>query len=155
MVLRIGTSSLPQPSCPALNVLSLVSWWIVSLGVIGCSDDGPVGTEEPPSAMSKPELVGMWGSSGTGEGEFQNPAGVAIGPRGDVYVADFENHRIQKFDADGTFITSWGKHGNAAGEFEYARDIALDENGHVYVADLNNCRIQVFDANGCFLDMWG
>jgi fibro-slime domain-containing protein len=43
------------------------------------------------------DLMGGWGGEGTGEGEFQRPAGIAIGPDGSVYVADSHNHRIQKF----------------------------------------------------------
>ena len=33
---------------------------------------------------------------------------MTVDPAGNVYVGDLLNNRIQKFDADGNFITSWG-----------------------------------------------
>ena len=43
-----------------------------------------------------------WGKKGAGEGEFSNPHGLSLVPRGaDVVVADRENSRLQLFDAPG------------------------------------------------------
>jgi tripartite motif-containing protein 71 len=49
-----------------------------------------------------------WGSCGSGNGEFMWPKGVAVDASGNVYVADSENHRIQKFDSSGNFLAKWG-----------------------------------------------
>ena len=40
-----------------------------------------------------------WGSFGSGDGQFNEPDGVAIDASGNVYVADTGNNRIQKFDS--------------------------------------------------------
>jgi sugar lactone lactonase YvrE len=72
-----------------------------------------------------------------------------------VFVANTENHRIQKFDADGNFITSWGSYGKGEGEFGRPHDIAVDSRGNVYVADSCNNRIQKFDSDGNFIIKWG
>jgi len=93
------------------------------------------------------------GISGNGDGQFNNPNGVAV-DSGDVYVADSDNHRIQKFDSSGTFLTKWGISGNGDGEFSVPRGVAVDS-GDVYVADSNNNRIQKFDSSGTFLTKWG
>jgi len=93
------------------------------------------------------------GISGNGDGQFNNPNGVAV-DSGDVYVADSDNHRIQKFDSSGTFLTKWGISGNGDGEFSIPRGVAVDS-GDVYVADSNNNRIQKFDSSGTFLTKWG
>src|SRR5439155_13270100 len=73
------------------------------------------------------------------------PSGVATDGNGNIYVADTGNSRIQKFDANGTFLTAWG---DAAGF-----GVATDGNGNVYVAE--GFRIQKFDANGTSLTTWG
>lgn len=38
-------------------------------------------------------FVRMWGVLGSGNGQFNDPIGVAVG-NGHVYVADTDNHRI-------------------------------------------------------------
>ena len=42
---------------------------------------------------------------------FYLPQGVTIDDQGNVYVADTENNRIQKFSSSGAFITKWGSEG--------------------------------------------
>jgi uncharacterized protein (TIGR03663 family) len=93
-----------------------------------------------------------------GDGQFQEPWGIAVDAQGRVYVADTWNHRVQVFDADGEFRTKWGSLGQTATDTSYfygPRDIALDALGRVYVTDTGNKRVIVFDAEGNVLDQWG
>ena len=69
---------------------------------------------------------------------------VAVESSGHVYVADELNHRIQKFDSDGTFITKWGSRGAGDGQFDFPTGVALDSYSNVYIADGSNNRIQKF-----------
>ncbi len=48
--------------------------------------------------------VTEWGKRGTGPGEFNLVHGIAVGPDGNLYVADRENGRIQWFDLSGKFL---------------------------------------------------
>ena len=48
-----------------------------------------------------------WGEFGEEKGQFITPHGIDLDAEGNVYVADRENNRIQKFDADGNFIALW------------------------------------------------
>ena len=61
-----------------------------------------------------------------------------------MFVADTGNHRIQKFTADGDYITQWAGKGSDAGAFNNPRGIAIDSNDHVYVADTDNHCIKKF-----------
>ncbi|MDQ6422854.1 S-layer homology domain-containing protein [Paenibacillus sp. LHD-117] len=97
--------------------------------------------------------------SGTWEydmnGKFAYPVGIASDGSGNVYVADTNNNRIQKFDSSGIFVNAWGSYGNGDGQFIEPAGVAVDGNGNVYVADRGNRRIQKFDSNGAFVTAWG
>jgi DNA-binding beta-propeller fold protein YncE len=99
--------------------------------------------------------MSMWGKYGSGQGEFNYPYGIAIDSRGDVYVSDMNNNRIQKFSPDGEFITATGLYGSGDGQFKYPYGIAVDEKGVLYVIDAFNYRIQKFSQDLMFLSKWG
>ncbi|MFH0952626.1 MAG: T9SS type A sorting domain-containing protein [Patescibacteria group bacterium] len=90
------------------------------------------------------EYATQWGEQGSGDGQFNYPHGVAIASDGNVYVADYNNHRIQVFTADGTFVSKWGEQGSGDGQFNFPHGVAITTNGNVYVVDNSNHRIQEF-----------
>ena len=50
-----------------------------------------------------------------GDGQFNEPFGIDVDSSNNVYVADSGNHRIEKFDSNGNFITKWGLLGSEDG----------------------------------------
>jgi len=90
-------------------------------------------------------------------GTFYEPWGIAIGADGSVFVADTWNHRIQKFTAEGEFVTMWGYFGQAETPFAIwgPRDIAIDTNGNLFVTDTGNKRVVVYDAEGNYVTQFG
>jgi tripartite motif-containing protein 71 len=87
-----------------------------------------------------------WGTSGTGDGEFIRPDGVAVASDGCVYVSDTNNFRIRKFTSEGVFVSKWGTEGSGDGEFNQPYGAAVASDGSVYVVDSRNNRIQKFSV---------
>lgn len=71
--------------------------------------------------------VHEFGKKGTGPGEFNTVHSIAMGPDGNLYVADRENGRLQKFDQTGKFLGQW-KYG---GQFY---TVAFGPKGELYAA---------------------
>ncbi len=59
--------------------------------------------------------VREWGTAGTGPGQFRLPHSIQVSPNGDVYVADRENGRIQRFDLEGRYQGEWSQYGKTFG----------------------------------------
>ena len=74
---------------------------------------------------------------------------------GNVYVADTDNNRIQKFSSSGVFLAKWGSSGSGDGQFNNPWGIAVDSSGNVYVADTGNNRIQKFSSSGGLFSLNG
>ena len=108
-------------------------------------------------------LLNSWGKYGSSEsstppgGSFNEPWGIAISEDGYVYIADTWNHRIQKFSAEGDYLTSWGHFGQMETNeaFWGPRDVAVDHFGNIYVSDTGNKRIVVFNSQGDYITEFG
>ena len=102
------------------------------------------------------DRVASVGEKGSGPLQFDCPNGIAISPiKGQVYIADWYNHRIQVLSRALTFLYLFGGEGTANGQFQYPYDIAIDSQGLVYVADTGNHRIQKFTPDGKFVAQFG
>jgi DNA-binding beta-propeller fold protein YncE len=85
-----------------------------------------------------------------------NPRGVTVDAAGNVYISDTQNHRVQEFAPDGSFVTQWRRceddpavcqfpnSGGGPGEFFYPRGAVADAAADLYVADTSNGRVQRF-----------
>jgi DNA-binding beta-propeller fold protein YncE len=89
----------------------------------------------------------MWGglfglnTAGSLNGWFSTVTSIAVGPQGNVFVADFYNSRIQKFTPEGRFLTAFGR-----GLFRFALGVAVAEDGTVYTTDFGNHRVIKWSA---------
>ena len=78
------------------------------------------------------------------------PWGICVDDQDDVYVADWRNDRIQKFDRDGRFLRIFGESGSGDGQLSRPSSVAVARDGRVIVADWGNERVQIFDKDGRF-----
>ena len=89
-------------------------------------------------------------SLGIADDKFRQPFDVAVGPSGNIYVADTGWNRIHVFDSTGAHQLSFGSHGTDNGQFRQPYGVAVSPSGSIYVADTRNNRIQVFDTAYAF-----
>jgi streptogramin lyase/signal transduction histidine kinase len=102
-----------------------------------------------------PAYAGLFGSFGSGDGQFDSPRDLAIDADQNVFVADLSNNRIQKFDSNGNYLSQFGTAGTGDGQLYGPWGIVIDSGGDIYVSDFYNNRIQKFDSNGNYLSQFG
>jgi sugar lactone lactonase YvrE len=97
------------------------------------------------------------GIPGSGPGQFDNPRSIAVGnapgpSMAKVFVGDWGNDTVLKFDADGDYLATIDGSKTPQGEFVDLRGVAVDADGHLWVVDGQN--VNEFDAKGKFVQQW-
>ena len=80
------------------------------------------------------------GLSGSGNGQFSNPTGIAIDGMNTLWVVDSGNNRVERFNLEGEYLTQFGSAGSGPGQLSGPWGIAAT-NGSLYVTDTGNNRI--------------
>jgi len=122
--------------------------WIAILLLVGLSPQGLMAAESEAPDIKVPQFQLTWGRKGKGEGEFNDPIGIAINSDDHILITDFKNRRVQKFSSSGKFLSSFSVPGNPSG-------IAIDGRGHIYVAQFGEDCISVYLPSGKLLRRWG
>ena len=83
------------------------------------------------------------GGAGWENDQFDKPSGLWARNGIDVFVADYGNHRIQRFDRGLSFVSSLSTRENANPEerFGYPLDVAVSRLGDLFICDGENARI--------------
>jgi RHS repeat-associated protein len=93
------------------------------------------------------EYLGKFGSTGSGNGQFSNPWGIAVTSSGNLWVTDTGNFRVEEFNEKGEFIQAFGikaTSGSKGTEFVEPEGIAVAPGGMIWVADGAGARIGEF-----------
>jgi RHS repeat-associated protein len=107
------------------------------------------------SVSPPPVFASAFGSSGSGDGQFTHPVGVAVDPHGDVWVTDAYDSRVEKFSSSGSWLASYGKLGLGDGEYFEPVGIAINQStGDVYVVDQYTGKVQELNEKGEWLRSW-
>ncbi|QMW02969.1 hypothetical protein [Spirosoma foliorum] len=122
------------------SVLTKVAWY---------KDNTLVSTSSAQSTSAGVTVAGNNGE-GTGLNQLNNPTGVSVDASGAVYVADNDNHRIQKWTPGATSGVTvagdpGGLAGSAANQFNYAAGLFVTPSGTLYVTDYLNSRVQKWE----------
>ena len=111
---------------------------------------------------TKGNLIKSIGQLGTKAGDFNLPTTIEIDSKGNFFVNERGNERIQKFDSNWKPVLMWGSKGSGDNQFCHIEHIALDKYDNVYVTDPQSdpgCsqqpRVLKFDSEGKFITKWG
>jgi DNA-binding beta-propeller fold protein YncE len=84
---------------------------------------------------------------GTQAGQVKRPYGITVETTGAFWLADTENNRIERFNANGTFaneLLGGPAYGTGNMKLNFPTSLTMGPDGLLYVADTYNDRIQVF-----------
>jgi DNA-binding beta-propeller fold protein YncE len=98
------------------------------------------------------------GGTGSGPGQFDEPAAIAFDPdTGNLYAGDVFNDRVNVFDAEGNYLNSFGDFGQLipGRAFFGPSSITFDAEGFVYVGDFSNDKINKYTKEGELIDSIG
>lgn len=100
------------------------------------------------------DTEGIIVAGGNGQGgnanQLKNPRAVIVDEKGDVFICDTENHRIQKWEKGaktGITVAGGNGEGNAANQLNYPNSFVFDSKGNLFVGDFRNSRIQKWEIN--------
>jgi hypothetical protein len=102
------------------------------------------------------KVIKSTGGHGWAEATFDNPVHIFATPLS-IYVADKNNHRIQRFDKDLNPISSLSTRDNddQNSRFGYPLSCVIAAQGDMFILDSENRRILKFDLFGNFIQNFG
>jgi sugar lactone lactonase YvrE len=105
------------------------------------------------TAIAGNSIQGYFGDGGQATAaEFDYPDGLGLDASGNIYIADYFNHRIRKVTVATGIITTFAGNGTAnysgdggpatAAEINYPTGVSLDASGNAYISDYQNNRVR-------------
>jgi DNA-binding beta-propeller fold protein YncE len=95
------------------------------------------------------------GLAGSGNGQFKEPRGVALDGKGNMWVVDTGNNRLQELTESGTFQKAVGSSGAGKLQFNSPRGVTIDSHGALWIADDKNSRLEKLNEKGEFAEALG
>lgn len=106
--------------------------------------------------VKEPRFVLTWGHKGDQPGEFYSPIHLAINNRDEIYVADLNNSRVQKFTMEGVYLSEFPLPMDAPPRKScIIGGMAVDEEGLIYLSFMNQNKLAVYKDDGTLVREWG
>ena len=101
-------------------------------------------------------MTSVWGKAGAGRGQLAVPKGVVVARDGSVWVVDYLNDKLIKYDTKAAVVLVRGGQGSAPGRFRQPSRVAVGPDGSVYVTDAGPVRVQVCRTHSAsrFMQFW-
>ena len=114
---------------------SIFSQEPVATSIAEVLDDGlpatlAFSTEQPTDYASLLEIIG---SEGIALGQFVDPRAIAVAPEGEIFIADYSNGRVQRFDAQGIARSVW-----QWDRERVVQSLGIGTDGHLYAIQAGN-----------------
>lgn len=77
---------------------------------------------------------------------------IAFDNDNNIYILDFVNYRVSKFNSEGKFVAHYGKgKGQGPGELQFPTGVCADQKGNIYIADFRQKMIHVYDQSNAVI----
>ena len=97
---------------------------------------------------------GSFGCKGSDPGKFDKPESITVDLKGNVLVADYDNNRIQVFDASGHFLSAI-THTTPEQRLKKPIGVSVGPDSCLYVVEDDLNRVSIFDAGGKYIRSFG
>jgi sugar lactone lactonase YvrE len=94
------------------------------------------------------EFVASIGTSGAGDGQFDEPVSIARSPDGRIYVGDMYNSRIVELDGEGNFVNTFAVSGWGGQDVSDKPYITVLTDGRVVASVPSLGVVRVFSSEG-------
>ena len=101
------------------------------------------------------EYINSFGCRGDGDGQFNEPNGIAQDRAGNLYVTDTRNNRVQVFDCNGQFLYAFSRKGADSKQLDRPHGIFIGSDQFVYVCERGSKCVSVFKTSGEFVTSFG
>ncbi len=98
------------------------------------------------------KTIGAYGAKDAG---LYYPCGVALDSVGNIYVTDWRNKKVSKFNQEGKFILNFESKAKVYMKLKGPAGIAIDSNDNIYVVDQYVAKVFKYNTKGEYVGSFG
>jgi sugar lactone lactonase YvrE len=110
---------------------------------------------ESPAAAVLPTYVSSFGAQGSGSGQFVHTGAMAIDAKGNLWVVDSGNDRIEEFNGGGAYVSQIDPEASSKCRLNRPTAVAFNEAGDLWVTDSGDRRVVELGTSGACLGEFG